>query len=77
MKLTKETLTIFFIEAIIGFTLWTVLLTPWMIFVAQLSLIQYLYWILAGAIMSPWISVIVVRVTNKTIQKYGKKKKGV
>ena len=55
-----------FIEAILGFVLWTLFLTPYVLLVTSMSLNQYLSWLLMEAILVPPIAVFVVRITNIT-----------
>lgn len=53
-----------FLEAIIGFVLWTGILTPYVIFVTQMTLGQYLSWLLMQAVVVPPVAVVVLRITN-------------
>lgn len=59
----------YLIEAFLGFVLWSILLTPYMIFVTKVSLDQYLYWLLMEAIVVPPCSIIVINITNKIEKK--------
>lgn len=52
------------LEAIIGFVLWTGILTPYVIFVTQMTLGQYLSWLLMQAVIVPPVAVVVLRITN-------------
>lgn len=52
------------LEAIIGFVLWTGILTPYVIFVTQMTLGQYLSWLLMQAVVVPPVAVVVLRITN-------------
>jgi len=69
MKITKQKLKEFAVISILGFAVWTVCLTPWMLFVTQMTTDQYIMWVFAGIILNPPISVIAVKITNKAVKK--------
>lgn len=52
-------------EALIGFVLWTAILTPYVLFVTQMTFNQYLSWLLMQAIIVPPVAVVVLRITNR------------
>ena len=52
------------LEALLGFVLWTVFLTPYMVLVVQVDLNQYLWWLLMQAILIPILAPIVFRITK-------------
>lgn len=58
----------FAIEAVCGFVLWTAILTPYMVFVTQVTFSQYLSWLVMEAIIVPPVAIIVVNVTNKVVK---------
>jgi membrane protein DedA with SNARE-associated domain len=62
----------FSLEAICGFSLWTAFLTPYMIFVTQVTFEQYLTWIGMQAILVPPISIVVVGLTNRIVGRFAK-----
>jgi len=65
MKISKDTIKRFIKEAVIGFILWTVCLTPYMWFIVGTTLDNgYVEWIVMQGLIVPPISVFVVRVTN-------------
>jgi hypothetical protein len=59
----------FIVEALLGFIMWTGFLTPYMILVTGLSIGQYLYWVLMQAILVPPLSIVVINITNKIVNK--------
>jgi hypothetical protein len=65
MKLKKLLL-----EAIIGFALWTGVLTPYVLVVTQMTLNQYLSWLVMQAIIVPPVAIIVLRVTNYVTKQF-------
>ena len=52
------------LEAVLGFVLWTGILTPYVLFVTQMTVNQYLSWLLMQAIIVPPVAIAVLRVTN-------------
>jgi len=58
------------LEAIIGFVLWTAILSPYVLLVTQMSFSQYLSWLLMQAIIVPPVAVFVVRVTNYLTKRF-------
>lgn len=52
------------LEALVGFSLWTGILTPYVLLVTQMSLGQYLSWLLMQAVIVPPVAVVVLRITN-------------
>ena len=65
MKIKK-----FIIQSILGFVLWTILLTPYMLWVVRTNLAQYLKWGLMQLIIVPPCSIIVVNLTNYIVGKF-------
>lgn len=57
------------IEALCGFVFWTLFLTPYMVFVTKMSLEQYISWIGMQLILVPPISIVVMYLTNKVLEK--------
>jgi len=53
------------LEALCGGLLWTVFLTPYMLFVVQVTIEQYGAWLLMQAILVPPIAILVVNITNE------------
>lgn len=62
----------FAIEALLGFILWTAILTPYMWFIVQTSLKQYIDWVIMEAIIVPPVAIVVVNITNKVVGKLTK-----
>ena len=58
----------FAVEALMGFILWTLLLTPYMLWVTNLTWDQYCSWLVMQAVIIPWMSVIVITITNKVVK---------
>ena len=52
------------LEAALGFCLWTGILTPYVLLVTQMTVNQYLSWLLMQAIIVPPVAIAVLRVTN-------------
>ena len=52
-------------EAVLGFVLWTIFLTPYMILVTKVSSDQYIAWLVMQAVLVPPIAVLVYRITNR------------
>ena len=52
------------LEAVLGFTLWTLLLTPYMIFVVRTSLEQYMLWLGMQACLIPPLAPLVFKITK-------------
>ena len=52
------------LEALLGFVLWTLLLSPYMLLVIGMTPPQYSAWLLMQAVIVPPVSVVVVRATN-------------
>lgn len=53
------------IEAIVGFIFWTTSLTPYTLIVMQVTLTQYLQWVLMEAILVPPLAILAFRLTYK------------
>jgi hypothetical protein len=68
MGLRKRVLKIL-VEAGIGFTLWTGILSPYVLLVTHMSTEQYLSWLFMEALIVPPVAVIVIKVTNYLTQK--------
>ena len=60
MKLKK-----IIMESLTGFIIWTILLSPYMIFVVKTTFEQYVSWVGMQAILVPLIAPIVFRITKK------------
>ncbi len=56
-------------EAIVGFLLWTLFLTPYMLLVTRVTTEQYILWLYMQAILVPPIAVLVYRITNRLCKK--------
>jgi len=54
----------FFMEGIIGCILWTIFLTPYMLYVTKMTVIQYTSWIFMEVILIIPLSPIVFRITK-------------
>lgn len=64
-KLTKETAKKFAVQAICGFTFWTILLTPYIFpLVCKWDFTAYLNWLVMEALLVPPIAIIVANLTN-------------
>jgi len=59
----------FILQAFLGFILWTLFLTPYMLLVVQVSIDQYLAWLVMQLVIVPPVAVIVVRITNWIVKK--------
>jgi len=57
------------LEAFLGFVLWTGILTPYVVFITQMTLEQYLSWLLMQAVIVPPVAIIVLRITNYVTMK--------
>lgn len=57
------------LEAILGFILWTGILTPYVLFVTQMTVGQYVSWLLMQAVIVPPVAVVVLRITNKVTKR--------
>jgi len=66
--ITKQKIKEFTLISIIGFAVWTICLTPWMLFVTRMTIDQYLMWLLAAVLLNPPISIIAVKVTNRALK---------
>ena len=69
IKITKKGIVIALIEALMGFILWTIFLTPYVLGVTRMSWEQYQSWLLMQAILVPLIAILVVKITNKVTKK--------
>lgn len=52
------------LEALIGFVMWTSILTPYVLLVTNMTMPQYLSWLVMQAVIVPPVAVVVVRATN-------------
>ena len=52
------------LEAVLGFILWTLFLTPYMIFVVRTSLEQYILWLGMQACLIPPLAPLVFKITK-------------
>ena len=52
-------------EAVLGFVLWTIFLSPYMILVTRVSPEQYIAWLVMQAVLVPPIAVLVYRITKR------------
>jgi len=55
-------------QAVIGFSFWTLVLTPYVILVTKMSLMQYITWVGMNAILVTPLAPIGVRITNKLVK---------
>jgi len=69
IQITKDTIKKFAIEAFCGFVMWTIALTPYMIWVTKVSLEQYVSWVIMEAALVPPIAIVVVNATNWIVKK--------
>ena len=60
---------IFLVEAIAGFILWTLALTPYMLWVVKTTNDQYIAWLGMQAILVPIIAPFVFRITAWILKK--------
>lgn len=63
----------FLVQAIMGFILWTLILTPYMILVTGVTFDQYIFWLLMQGVIVPPASIIVAHFTDKVYSKILKK----
>lgn len=63
------------LEAFLGFILWTLFLTPYMIFIVKTTMVQYISWLGMQAILVPIIAPIVFRITKKAKSRLVKEEK--
>lgn len=74
--LKKETAKKFFIEALCGFVFWTIFLTPYVLpLVCNWNLAAYVNWLTMQAVFIPFISIIIVNLTNVIVSRFINKKK--
>ena len=59
----------FIIEAIAGCVLWTIALSPYMIFVTKMTLEQYTTWIIMEIVLIIPLSPVVYRITKRIKKK--------
>jgi len=45
----------FLLEALAGFIFWTVILSPYMIFVVETDFVQYWKWVLMAIVFAPFV----------------------
>lgn len=64
----------FSIEAVCGFVLWTIFLTPYMLFVMRVSGSQYLSWLVMQLIIVPPVAIPVINITNWMVKRLTKQK---
>ena len=58
------------IEALMGFILWTIILTPYMLFVTKMTVEQYITWLAMEVVMVPPIAIFVVNITNRVVRRF-------
>lgn len=63
----------FLVQAIMGFILWTLILTPYMFLVTGITFDQYMFWLLMQGIIVPPTSIMVAHFTDKVYSKILKK----
>ena len=63
MKFNKEQVKKVLLDAFIGFILWSLFLTPYVILVVKSTFEQYLWWLLMEVILVPPIAPIVIKIT--------------
>lgn len=59
----------FLIEGVIGCILWTILLSPYMLFITKMTAIQYMLWIVMEIILIIPLAPIVFRITKYIMSK--------
>lgn len=69
MKMTREKLRKFAIESLMGFILWVIILTPYSLIVTQLTMYQYLTWILMEIMLVLPFASPVVKITNWAVKR--------
>ena len=69
--ITWNTVKKFAVEALIGFVLWTLFLTPYMWLVVKTTLEQYINWLVMQAVIVPLIAIVVINATNWITKKLG------
>ena len=73
MKITREQIKKTALEAVTGFALWTLFLTPYIYpFVCKYDIAAYENWLVMEAVMVPPIAVIVVKITNRITKRFVK-----
>jgi len=70
----KSTIKKFAVEALIGFVLWTLFLTPYMWFIVGTTIEQYISWLVMEAVLVPPIAIVVINATNWITKKLGLRK---
>ena len=58
------------VQAIMGFILWTIILSPYMVFIVKTSEEQFVDWIMMQGIIIPPVAPFVVWVTNKVTKRF-------
>ena len=59
------------LSAVVGSIVWTLALTPYVVFAVGMKLEQYLSWLLMEFILVPPIAPLVFWVTEKVLKKFG------
>ena len=59
------------LEALCGFVLWTLFLTPYMIWIVNVTPEQYGAWLLMQCILVPPVAIPVVNITNWMVKRFG------
>jgi len=60
---------VFIVQALLGFILWTAILTPYMIYGVKVNLEQYLNWVIMELVLVPPVAPFIVRITNYLVKK--------
>ncbi len=64
MKITKKKLTIVLMQALLGFVLWTIFLSPYVLLITKMTIDQYVTWLIMQLVLATPLSVVVIRITN-------------
>jgi len=67
--ITKNTIKKFILEALLGFILWTIMLTPYMLLVVKIEINQYVSWLSMQGLIVPFCSIVAINVTNKVTKR--------
>jgi len=74
-SMNKAKIKLFLRDAVIAFFFWSITLTPYMIFVVQVNLTQYIAWIGMQAVLVPPLGAISAIVFRLFDARFDKKKK--
>jgi len=65
----KSTIKKFILEALLGFILWTTMLSPYMFLVVKVEVNQYISWLSMQGLIVPFCSIVAINVTNKVTKR--------